>query len=231
MSVVVLSFTRYNINLPICIVVATLFCLWVCCSRLYLGMHSLLDVIAGVLYSTLMLVLMLPFLEPLDKFIIHYDYSPLVSIIFGYLICYFYPSLKQWSTARGDTTIIIGSVVGFSIGSFINHYLGFIAKPSAPPLYDIRYPNTIGYFNGVLRTMLGLFILFVVRQFFKKTLLKFLCRLNGLKSTDPACKQNKSIELPYNYITYLAIGNTIAFGAPLVFRQLGINRDYSYTEL
>lgn len=43
-SVVVLSYSRYNINLPISICIAATFCLWVCCSRLYLGMHSLLDV-------------------------------------------------------------------------------------------------------------------------------------------------------------------------------------------
>jgi membrane-associated phospholipid phosphatase len=50
LSLVVLSYSRYNINLPISILIASVFCCWVCCSRLYLGMHSLLDVIAGVLY-------------------------------------------------------------------------------------------------------------------------------------------------------------------------------------
>ena len=39
-SLVVLSYKRYNINLPISIGIATFFCCWVCCSRLYLGMVS-----------------------------------------------------------------------------------------------------------------------------------------------------------------------------------------------
>jgi hypothetical protein len=37
-SLVVLSHMRYNIDLPISIGIATVFCCWVCCSRLYLGM-------------------------------------------------------------------------------------------------------------------------------------------------------------------------------------------------
>ena len=71
----------------------------------------------------------MPILEPIDSFMLQNEYSPLITFISGYLVCYFYPSLKQWSTARGDTTIIIGSVVGFSIGSYLNNYLGYLNKP------------------------------------------------------------------------------------------------------
>lgn len=156
-SLVVLSYARYNINLPVSILIASIFCLWVCSSRLYLGMHSLLDVIAGIIYSLLMLILVMPILEPVDKFMLENQLSPLLALIFGYSICYYYPSLKKWSTARGDTTIIIGTVVGFSIGSNLNYQLGFISKPDNPPIYDIRFPNQIGYIIGVLRTILGLF--------------------------------------------------------------------------
>lgn len=37
-SLVYLSHSRYNIDLTISIGIASLFCCWVCCSRLYLGM-------------------------------------------------------------------------------------------------------------------------------------------------------------------------------------------------
>ena len=37
-SVLVLSYSRYNIDLPISIAIVVSFCCWVCCSRLYLGM-------------------------------------------------------------------------------------------------------------------------------------------------------------------------------------------------
>ena len=230
-SVVVLSYSRYNINLPLSILLASAFCLWVCSSRLYLGMHSLLDVIAGVLYSILILILAMPLLEPADKFILDHPFSPLVTFVTGFLICHFYPSLKQWSTARSDATTIIGSVVGFSIGSYINNYLGYLNKPAEPPLYDIHFPDAMGYLYGVIRTILGLLMLYLTRVFFKSSLLKFLCKIHGLDSKDPRSKQEKKIELPYCYITYFSIGLNIAFTSPYIFRMLDIQRDLSYTEI
>jgi sphingosine-1-phosphate phosphatase 1 len=230
-SVVVLSYSRYNIDLPLSIAIACLFCCWVCCSRLYLGMHSLLDVIAGVLYSILVLLLFIPILEPIDKFMLENMYSPLIALTVGFALSHFYPSLKQWSTARGDTTIIIGTVVGFTIGSFLNNNLGLLNKPANPPLYDIHFPNALGYVFGVVRTILGLLIILATRQFFKFSLLRFLCHFHNLNPKDPVSKQQKKIELPYNYLTYFAIGLNIAFTSPYVFRLLNIERDYSYTEL
>ena len=122
-------------------------------------------------------------------------------------------------------------MVGFSIGSFLNYHLGFLNKPDDPPLYNIQFPNALGYLLGVVRTILGLITLLITRQAFKKYLLKFLCQLNGLDPADPACKQNIKIELPYNYLTYFAVGLNISFASPLLFRFLYIARDYSYTEL
>jgi sphingosine-1-phosphate phosphatase 1 len=230
-SVVVLSYSRYNINLPISISIAGLFCLWVCCSRLYLGMHSLLDVIAGTLYALLVLIIVMPILEPIDTFMIENNYSPYLTLIVGYALCHFYPSLKQWSTARGDTAIIIGSVVGFSVGAYLNNNFGFLNKPDEPPLYEIRFPNAIGYVFGVVRTILGLVILLAIRQIAKLSLFSFLCKINGLDPKSPDTKKEKKIELPYYYFSYFAIGVNVAFFSPYLFRLLNIERDYSYTEL
>jgi sphingosine-1-phosphate phosphatase 1 len=193
--------------------------------------HSLLDVIAGVLYSMLVLIMVMPILEPVDRFMLDNSFSPYIALTVGFLLCVFYPSLKQWSTARGDTTIIIGTVVGFSVGSYLNNNMGYIHRPDEPPLYDIHFPNAIGYIFGVLRTVMGLLILVATRQFFKSSLLKFMCYLHGLNSSDESAKKQKKIELPYYYITYFAIGLNVAFTSPYLFRLLNIERDYSYTEL
>jgi sphingosine-1-phosphate phosphatase 1 len=230
-SVVVLSYSRYNINLPISMAIAATFCCWVCCSRLYLGMHSLLDVIAGVLYSMLILLLVMPVLEPIDEFMLENSLSPMIAVTSGFVLCHLYPSLKQWSTARGDTVIIIGTVVGFSVGSFLNNKLGLLARPTEPPLYDIQFPDAVGYALGVLRTFLGLCVLLAIRQFFKFSLLRFLCHVYGLDYSDAKSKREKRVELPYNYLTYFAVGLNIAFASPYLFCLLGIERDYSYTEL
>ena len=157
--------------------------------------------------------------------------SPFITLLVGWCLCYFYPSLKKWSTARGDTTIIIGTVVGFSVGSFLNSKFGFLNRPEDPPLYEINFPNMIGYLFGVVRTIIGLISLLATRQFFKLSVLRFLCYINGMDFEDPACKREQKIELPYNYITYFFIGLNTSFVSPFLFRMLNIERDYSYTEL
>ena len=158
-------------------------------------------------------------------------FSPIIALSLGFFLCHLYPSLKKWSTARGDTVIIIGTVVGFTVGSFLNNKLGLLAKPAEPPLYDIHFPNALGYFFGVIRTLLGLIVLLLIRQFFKSSLLRFLCHIHKLDYKDSRSKQQKKIELPYNYLTYFAVGLNIAFVSPYLFTVLGIQRDYSYTEL
>jgi sphingosine-1-phosphate phosphatase 1 len=193
--------------------------------------HSLLDVLAGVLYSILVLICVIPILEPIDTFMIENAMSPPIALLGGWLICHYYPSLKKWSTARGDTTIIIGTVVGFSVGSFANNAFGFLHRPDEPPLYEIVFPSTLGYVFAVVRTILGLLMILATRQFFKSSLLRLLCYLNQMDYKDPVSKKEKKIELPYNYATYFAIGLVISFLAPLMFRVLSIERDYSFTEL
>lgn len=179
----------------------------------------------------LVLILVIPILEPIDKFMMENDYSPFIALVVGFAMCYYYPSLKQWSTARGDTTIIIGTVVGFSVGAYLNYHFGLWIKPSEPPLYDIHFPNALGYLFAVIRTFLGLTMFIVVRQLLKKSFLRLLCYLNGLDYKDPASKQRQIIELPYNYFSYFVLATNIAFTSPLLFRLLNIERDYSYTEL
>jgi sphingosine-1-phosphate phosphatase 1 len=159
------------------------------------------------------------------------NYAPFVALGCGFAMCYYYPSLKQWSTARGDTTIIIGTVAGFSVGAYLNNHLGYLERPAEPPLYDIHFPNALGYVFGVVRTILGLLMFLACRQILKKSLLRFICYLNGRDYKDPQSKRLKAVELPYNYFSYFVLGMNIAFMSPFVFRLLNIERDYSYTEL
>lgn len=146
-------------------------------------------------------------------------------------MCYYYPSVKQWSTARGDTTIIIGTVCGFSVGAFLNNQFGFWVRPSEPPLYDILFPNALGYLHLVVRTALGILMFLACRYILKKSLLRLICHLNRLDYQDPASKKLKCVELPYYYLSYFVLGTNIAFMSPFVFRMLNIERDERYTEL
>ncbi len=179
----------------------------------------------------IILTLVIPFLDSVDRFQLTNSAAPFIVFMIGLSLCHFYPSLKRWSTARGDTTIIIGVVVGFSIGSYLNYYSGFLIQPVLPPLYDIKYPNRIGYFLGIVRTILGMLTLLATRTLFKLVLLRIICFYHKLDYKDEKSKKEKKVELPYYYLTYIAIGFNITFTSPVTFRLLNIARDYTYTEL
>jgi len=230
-SLVLLSYGRYNIDGPVLFSMALTFCLWVCCSRMYLGMHSLLDVSAGVLYGLVILVVVMPLLEPIDYLIMNYESAPFVLFPLGLIICYLYPKVKRWSTTRSDTAIVIGTVVGFTIGSALNNYIGLLIKPDTPPLYDIHYPDTHGMFNVVIRTFFGMTVLLLTRQTIKPIFKKILCTIFFQDPTNIENMRKKRIEIPLNYLTYLFLGFNVTFTSPYVFHLLNIERDYSYTEL
>lgn len=231
-SLVLLSDGRYNIDLKISLLVAMLFCFWVCSSRLYLGMHSLLDVIAGVVFGAFVLAFTIPILEPIDNFIMNYEPASISILIpLGLLICYSYPTVKRWSTTRSDTATVIGCVVGFSIGASLNNYMGLLDKPDKPPLYDIRYPDAFGWSVVVFRTILGMVVLVAYRTISKPIWKRLLCAIFFQDRKDVECLRKKRIEIPLSYFTYLILGFNVTFSSPYLFRLLNIQRDYSYTEL
>jgi len=171
---------------------------------------------------------MFPYINTIDNFQLNFTFSPLISFCLGVCLIKCYPSLKQWSTARSDTTVILGSTFGLLSATAIMNQIGFLEKPLTPPIYSIIPPNLI---LCVLRTIIGLLIIYATRQIVKTFVLRLTCIFYGLDWKNPEIKRLAKIEMPYYYLTYFAIGFNISFTCPLVFRAMGINRDYSYTEL
>ncbi|CAF0838910.1 unnamed protein product [Adineta ricciae] len=227
-SLVFLSHQRYEFDLWIGLVSASIVCIWVCLSRIYLGMHSLLDIVGGTIYAWILVFVMFFYVETIDNFLLNHIVSPFLCFSLGIFLIKCYPSPKQWSTARSDTTIILGSTIGFLSASTIMNEMSLLEKPILPPVYEIMAPD-LGL--CVVRTILGLVIVGITREIIKTIVLFSACSFYGLDWKNPESKRFAKIEMPYYYLTYFAIGFNIGFTCPLVFRALGINRDYSYTEL
>ncbi|CAF1535347.1 unnamed protein product, partial [Didymodactylos carnosus] len=215
-------------NIWIGIAFAATTCVWVCLSRIYLGMHTFLDIIAGTIYALFLVYLMFPYVDAIDQFQLNFALAPLLNFSIGILLIKFYPSPKQWSTARSDTTVILGSAFGLCSATTTMFKLGLLKKPLTPPIYSIIYPN---YLHCLLRTVLGLILIFLTRQIVKNVVLRITCFIYGLDYRNPECKRLAKIEMPYYYLTYFAIGFNISFSCPVFFRAIGIGRDYSYTEI
>lgn len=85
---------------------------FVCLSRLYLGMHSVLDVLVGSLYALLLSSVFLQFSDPFQSLVRHSFANGLQIYLLIFLVGLAYPcnnrrDAKQ-STARSDTFLILG---------------------------------------------------------------------------------------------------------------------------
>ena len=171
---------------------------------------------------------MFPYVNRIDNFQLNFPYAPLLNFFLGILLMKCYPSLKQWSTARSDTTIILGSTSGLLSAATIMNKFGLLEKPLTPPIYPIM-ASDIGF--CLSRTIIGLIIVYATQQIVKTLVLRLTCVAYELDWNDSEIKRLAKVEMPYYYLTYFAIGFNIAFTCPFIFRSLGIHRDYSYIEL
>lgn len=171
---------------------------------------------------------MVPFVDEIDDFVLNFTYSPLMNFFLGISLIKCYPSLKQWSTARSDTTVILGSTFGLLTANNLMNQLDLLEKPRTPPIYSIMPPD---FGLCFIRTLTGMLIIGATREIVKRLVLRLTCAVYGLDWKNPEIKRLGKVEMPYYYLTYFAIGFNISFLCPLVYRAIGINRDYSYTEL
>ncbi|WAQ93540.1 SGPP2-like protein [Mya arenaria] len=105
MAIVIVD--RYQVPAEVAFGVATVWCLMTCGSRLYLGVHSLLDVVCGCLISLMVAMVILPFRIQIDWFIQTSPASPIVllalCLAFSTIL---YPAPEIGNNTRGDALFI-----------------------------------------------------------------------------------------------------------------------------
>lgn len=177
------------------------------------------DVIAGVLYTSLILLFFLPALDLIDGFNLTCRYAPLVIISIHLGLGLFSFTLDTWSTSRSDTAQILGVGAGVALASHVNHLLGLMPDPTleqlpfAAPALSTRLVGV-----AVLRLILGVLVLMAMRALMKAVTILLVCRVVGVPSDDVRkARQHMEVELPYRYIVYGTLGFTMVFLVPLLF--------------
>ncbi|KAA8582400.1 hypothetical protein FQN60_009140 [Etheostoma spectabile] len=177
------------------------------------------DVIAGVLYSGLILLVFLPLLDLIDGFNLTCRYAPLIIICLHLGLGLFSFTLDTWSTSRGDTAQILGTGAGVALASHVNHYLGLMPDPT-PDQLPFALPGLSAGLAGaaVLRLVLGVLVLMATRALMKAVTIPLVCRVFGVPSTDVRkARQHMEVELPYRYLVYGAVGFNVLFLVPFLF--------------
>ena len=99
-TVFIFSASRYQIDYVSCAVLVGLWCLAVSASRVYLGMHSVLDVVCGILLVLILFALLVPFMDTLDHALLTHPSSPLVVFGLSVAMVAAYPASASWNPAR-----------------------------------------------------------------------------------------------------------------------------------
>lgn len=229
----VLYYTMYRYEYPVYLGLAacTVWCVVVCCSRIYMGMHTVLDIVGGLGLAVILLSIFLPLLDSLDNYQLTNPYAPITVIGTILLLAVFYPTGDRWTPARGDTTVILGTGAGCSFGSWLNFQLGIIRGPSMPPPYKILWPTYEMIGLTLLRTVIGILIVVATRAFFRSVSYIIVCWVLRLDRRDVQNTQKIAVELSCKFITYAVLGFNATYLCPAVFRFLNIERITMFTEV
>lgn len=189
------------------------------------------DVLAGLAFVFGLMLVVFPLLDIMDDFMLHSSYSPALCVLVPLVLAIFYPTLDKWSTARGDTTIILGVCGGIGLGHWVCYQYGLMERATTPPPYDIIPPSFSWFGQMLLRLSIGVVILFSTRAVMKTLTLNVICWLTKQDKEDVRAHQKLIVELPLKFFTYMAIAFNSVYLAPQVFRYMGIERPTYFTEI
>nr|XP_033815077.1 sphingosine-1-phosphate phosphatase 2 isoform X1 [Geotrypetes seraphini] len=229
MAATAISFTfllatmhRYKYSLEMGLMVAFFLSTLVSLSRIYTGMHTVLDVICGALAAALIIAMTYPFWDITDYLLLTSPFCPLFFMVVPFLMGYNYPKLDHYSPTRADTTTILGVAAGTNIGDWLNYQSGRIYEPIGSPPFVIP-PVTIDLLVLILvRFLLGMCVLIFTRQVVKSLSLELLCLWHKVSVKDTEARHSLEIEVPYKFVTYSAIGFSATVVVPLICKSVGL---------
>lgn len=218
---------RYEYCFLVALCVCSVWCTLLCVSRLYLGMHTVLDLLVGLAVAWALLFPLASVTVAVEAWLLAW---PLGGPLCAALLLLAYPAPPCWTPARGDTCLVVATVAGIWAGEA---WLPTLLGPATPTptndtagaLYMVEYPSLLGLAFIVARTLVGLLASIVVRTVVKAVIYPLLCGLHGCDPKLETSRKKANIELPYKYITYLSMGLAMSLGSPWLFSQLGIERD------
>ncbi|XP_050314573.1 sphingosine-1-phosphate phosphatase 1-like isoform X2 [Anthonomus grandis grandis] len=237
-SVILYTMNRYEYNIALGIGIALLWCSIVCFSRLYLGMHSVLDIIAGVVLAVTLMIPLVPLIDYIDEYLLVSPTTPFLLVTLSILMIFYYPSTGKWTPTRGDTTMILSVSVGVISGAWLNYQTGLMTKSDLAIPHIIMWPSWTMFGYLILRTLLGFLCVLATRQVVKSLSYSFICML--VKQDETTIKQSKNtwqnkhktfVELGCKYLTCGAIGFNMLYTLPQLFRFLKIERPTFFTEI
>ncbi|KAL9844623.1 sphingosine-1-phosphate phosphatase 2 [Geothlypis trichas] len=220
-SFFIATMNQYKYPFELGLAAAFVFSTLVCLSRLYTGMHTVLDVIGGALISAVLLVLLYPAWDTIDHLLLTSPFCPLFSIVVPLVLCYNYPKLDYYSPTRGDTTTILGAAAGATVGFWLNNQY----SASAPTGTSVQPGHPLASSTMVFvlaRFFTGILVVLLTRWLMKSAVLGVLGYRYQFPMGDLQARRRLEVEVPYKFVTYSCVGFTATVLVPLLHQLLGL---------
>jgi membrane-associated phospholipid phosphatase len=203
---------------------AGILCVLISISRIYLGMHSVLDVIAGTIFAYGLSSLFLKVAFTFDFLIKSSLFYGFAFYFFCIFVCFLYPERDRWSTARADTILILGVVAGLVMGMSVKYSFDIVKIGK----FSLSFELTVNYFcKFFARFFSGSVAVFIVRFMFKKIIFyiavnffnykKFLDSNSVVDQLKELTQKKFSFEFCLYFFTYSAVSFTVIFLAFVIF--------------
>ena len=190
-------------------------------------LHSFQDVVCGIIYALAVYVSFSPLMSCYDYYQQTHPLAPVVLVATSLALCTIcYPSSNK-SSAKADAITTTAVVVGVGIGAWLNYQLGFSLDTTKPVRVPVSMPTLWWLGMSLLQFVVGVAMVFAVKMVVKPVTVRFFCAFFGLDKVDA---QHPSVMVGYKYTTYLCLGLTMVFFAPLLFTRLGFGRPNYYLE-
>ncbi|KFQ68262.1 Sphingosine-1-phosphate phosphatase 2, partial [Phaethon lepturus] len=221
-SFLIATVNQYKYPFELGLAAAFVFSTLVCLSRLYTGMHTVLDVIGGALISAVLLVVLYPVWDMIDHLLLTSPFCPLFSIVVPLVLCYNYPKLDYYSPTRGDTTTILGAGAGATVGFWLNNQ--YAAPAYTSENFQLGFPLITTKIVAVVlaRFFVGIFVVLLTRRLMKSVVLGMLGYRYKFPIGDLEARRRLEVEVPYKFITYSSVGFTATVIVPLLHELLGL---------
>ncbi|ELR62417.1 sphingosine-1-phosphate phosphatase 2 [Bos indicus] len=231
MAATAISFTllistmdRYQYPFVLGLMMAVVFSTLVGLSRLYTGMHTVLDVLGGILITAILIVLTYPAWTLIDRLDSASPLLPVCVLVVPFFLCYNYPVSDYYSPTRADTTTIMAAGAGVTIGFWINHFFQLVSEPmeSLPVIQNIPPLTTDLLVLGLAKFTVGIVLILLVRQLVQKLSLQVLYSWFKVVTRNKEARRRLEIEVPYKFVTYTSVGICAITFVPMLHRFLGL---------
>jgi len=189
-------------------------------SRLYMGVHTIIDILTGIILGVGVLSFFMVTGDDIDAWFISSSVASFVVPSIAIVCVILYPRPQKWTNAYGDTALIVGVGVGVFFGSGLN--IKFLSQAYSGDATLVWWASF-----ALLRCTVGFAVMFSTRLAVKKMLFQLITPIfiSRVKKDDlPQFNPNRmyATEIPCKFVTYGTLGFNATFTVPLLFQRLGI---------